>query len=336
MIEADLRNLRRELKVARAIERAVRWGFLGLLLGCLHLVGSKFFGLPLPAALLLLVPVIPLAIVLREGGRRVSLRDCAVFVDRELRLEERVATALESGGALGGAVEADARKHFDRMNARSLGRVRWPRETPFAALAALVALALWAVPAPERSAPSDPALQAAAREERARLLEGARIADTDAGREAREMAREMGEIARLLESGTPEAAREALRRLRLLEERAAARMNSKDLSPRDLAALREIAGRASGSGAALSRVLERRGSRPEDGNRTFPTVVKKLERPGTEGGGHSSGRPSEFVVKDAESRGGGTVEAREALVRRLARRDWPARCDAAVRRYFSD
>ena len=72
------------------------------------------------------------------------------------------------------------------------------------------------------------------------------------------------------------------------------------------------------------------------GNRLPPGVVKKMERQGREGGSHPSDRPSELVAKEMGTSGPAAVDAREAVALRLARRDWPARCDAAVRKYFSD
>ncbi len=331
MIEDDLRRLRSDLRIARVVERSVRWAFVALLVGCGYLAAVKLIGLSLPSALLWCFPALPIAVAVREAVRPTTLRECAIWVDRELRLEERVSTALEADGPLGGALVADARRHFDRKDARSLGRIRWPRETPFLAIAAIVALALWAIPAPDRARPAHPELQATGRDQRMRILEVAKTAERSESPEIREMARELKEIAALLEKGTPESSEEALRRLRALEERANRRLLASDS---DSAVLREIAERAAGSGAALARILEKRGRPPDGRNPLPPTVVRKLE--GTEGGSHGGDRPSRFLGKESESSRPAEVETRAILSRRLARKDWPPRCDAAVRKYFSD
>ncbi|MBI2898667.1 MAG: hypothetical protein HYY17_00635 [Planctomycetes bacterium] len=336
MIERELGEFRRGIRRARAVERAVRWTFYALLLAILGLAGTKLLGLALPAPLLLLVPAVPLAAALREAGRAFSLRDCAVLVDRDLKLEERIATAVEGGGSFAGALEADARKALGHVDARSVGRVRWPRETPFLAIAGLVVLLLLAIPAPEGTGRSNPALQGTAREESRKILAAARAAEESPDPGTRAMAGELREIAALLDRGTPEAAREALARLRALEERAASRMLAPGLTEAEAAALREIADRAAGSGAALSRVLDSGAPPDGKGNPPPPGVVKKMERPGQGGGVHASDRPSSQVAKELGSSDPARVDAREAVARRLSRRDWPARGDAAVRRYFSE
>lgn len=320
-----LDGLRAAVRLSRATSRALRWTLAALLLVCAAFVARKFLDLAVPDAAVAALLALPMVPFLLEIRRRFTLADCAALVDRRFRLEERVSTAVEASGDFEPALTADAMKAIRGVDLASLRRVRWPRETPFLAIAGIVALALWAVPAPERAEGGDPALRSAAREERRKLL--AAVPE-----HAKEFQADFAEVAALLEKGDPESIRLAVERLRKIEEAASARMLAAE-GP-ELDALREIADRAAGSGTALSRALETAGIDTGGGNIAPRSTVEKLEKSGIAGGTHASGRPDRGGTGDAA--GIPDSAAREAARRRMERRDWPPEYDAAIRNYFSE
>lgn len=324
-----LDGLRASVRLARAASRALRWTFGALLLVCAALVARKFLDLAIPDAAVAALLALPLLPFLLEIRRRFTIGDCAALVDRRFKLEERVSTAVETTGGFGPVLAADALKAIRGVDLQALRRVRWPRETPFLAIAGIVALALWAVPAPERAEGGDPALRSAAREERRRLL-----APVPEHAKTKDLAAELESVAALLEKGDPESIRLAVERLHKVEEAAGARMLSAEGD--ELAALREIADRASGSGTALSRALAAEGHGAMAGNTAPKSVIDKLGKSGVAGGTHGSDRPPHRESTSADSAGVPSVEAREAARRRMERRDWPPEYDAAVRNYFSE
>lgn len=88
---------RRRIRIARTVETAVRWALYASVLTCVYLTASKIAGLTVPrsiAATVLLA--IPLGMAAREWARRFSVRDCAIYLDRTLGLEERLSTAVET------------------------------------------------------------------------------------------------------------------------------------------------------------------------------------------------------------------------------------------------
>lgn len=153
---------RRRLRVARAASAAVRWAFYASVLACVYLAASKVLGLTVPRALAATVlAAVPLGMAAREWARPFSVRDCAIYLDRSLGLEERLSTAVECSGALGGAQGIDAARALDRA---AIPPLEWPREARFLAGSALILGALLVVPAPERAGASgNPALEQAAK-----------------------------------------------------------------------------------------------------------------------------------------------------------------------------
>lgn len=196
---------RRRIRLARTADAALRWAFYASVGGCLALTASKFAGVALPYAPLAgALAVAPVAVAVREWVRSFSLRDCAIQLDRQLGLDERLSTAMEVSGALGPLLKADAAAALGRSTPPAR---RYPREASLLAGTLLLALALAVVPSPERSgARSDRALEEVSAEQAASLEALAR-ADV----RFQELT---AEAARALREGRPEQALALLEELR--------------------------------------------------------------------------------------------------------------------------
>lgn len=149
---------RRRIRGVRVGNELLRWMFYASDAACLAILGSKFFGVAFPTAIAFAVlGAIPLIMAARQWTRSFSIRDCAIYLDRLLGLDERLSTALEPPGVMAPLVVADA--------AGALNRAPIPprRIAPEGKLlaASLVLLAVLAsIPSPERSgARGDPALE---------------------------------------------------------------------------------------------------------------------------------------------------------------------------------
>jgi len=159
---------RRRIRLARAADAALRWTFYASIAGCFALAVSKFAGLGLPYAFLAAaLAAAPVAMALREGVRSFSIRDCAIHLDRLLRLEERLSTALEAAGPMRSMVRSDAAAAFGRT---SMPARRYPREATLLVGTLVLAAALAVIPSPERSgARGDRALEEVSAEQAAKL-----------------------------------------------------------------------------------------------------------------------------------------------------------------------
>jgi hypothetical protein len=299
----SLASHRRRIKAARAAAAAVKWTFYASVLACVCLAAQKIGGLTLPRSVAVTVlAAIPLGMAAREWARTFSVRDCAIHLDRVLGLDERLATAVEGGGSMSAAQQADASAAL--AGARLPVR-RAPREARLLAGSALVLGALLLVPAPERSgAAADPALESAAAEFAIRLDELAKVAV------------EFREPAEILARGLTVV---ALQRFRELEEVLSQRLlDAPGGSAAETQKRLEIASRSAG---ALGAELAGRGivihSPP-------PLLAKvKLERRQQAPG------PAPVAV---ESGADPEVFARAAVA--ALQRDWGPRHDPVVRRYF--
>ena len=201
----NLAGHRRRIRLGRTADAALRWAFYASVGGCLALAVSKFAGVALPyAPLAAALAVAPLARAVREWARAFSLRDCAIHLDRQLGLEERLSTAIEASGPLGPMVKADAAAAIGRSVPP---RRRAPREAALLACTLLLAAALAVIPAPERSgARSDQALKELAAEQAAALESLAKV-DVRLEEQSRE-------AAKALREGRPELALALLEELR--------------------------------------------------------------------------------------------------------------------------
>jgi hypothetical protein len=288
---------RRRIRLALALEAALRWTFLASLAACVCLAVSKLSGFSLQHVVVMTI-LLPPAMAVREWVRKFSLRDCAVHMDHLLGLEERLATAVEMPGAMGQLQSSDAVGALERaaIPPRSL-----PREAKLLVGSALLCAALVAIPVPDRSgAMGNPAFEAVLEEEAAKL-------ESLAAMEVR-----FKEIAELAKEGRGEEALAALQALqeilerRLLEGGAEAGPETRNL-------LDQAAASASAISAELARLGRTVHAPP-------PTMAReKLERQRILSGSLSEG-----------SSGGHTPGPAIAL----DRVDWSPKYHAVILRYF--
>lgn len=293
-LRRTLASHRLRIRAARAAEAAARGAFYASITACALLAVSKFLGTGFALAALACA-IVPLVLGLRSVLRPFSIRDCAVLLDRELGLEERLATALEAGGAMKEAQEADA---IGTLARTPIPRWRLPREGRLLAGSLLVAAALLAVPSFERrTASADPGERALIEEEAARL------ADLE------KMDIRFREVKELLERGELEQAHAAIEALReKLAERLAAGGGS---------AVQKMLDEATASGEAVGAELARRGRTV---HAAAVAAEAKLRRQFAE-------IPAEFEPPTAEP-----LPAAAAAI--LSRKDWHPRYDPVIRRYF--
>ena len=289
---------RRRIRAARVADAALRWAFYVSVAACLALLVSKLAGLALPAAAAAgALAAVPAAVALREWARAFSIRDCAIHLDRLLGLDERLSTALETSGAMGLVLRADAEGALART---SLPPRRLPREGKLLAGSLVLLAVLFTIPSPGRSgAQGDPAFEAVTAAEAAKLESLANV-------EVR-----FKEAAEALKSGRPE---EALAHLEDLRRKLAEKL----LDGSGGAGTQAMLDQATSIAAAISAELARLG-------RTVhapPAAVAqaKLER-----------------QKAVEQGTAAAATPASAAASRAAFSDsapWNPRYDAVIRRYF--
>jgi predicted metal-dependent hydrolase len=295
---------RRRLRLARAASAAARWAFYASILACAYLAASKVLGLTVPRALAATVlAAVPLVMAAREWARSFSVRDCAIYLDRSLGLEERLSTAVECSGALGGVQGSDAARALDRA---AIPPLRLPREARFLAGSALLLGALLAVPAPERSGASgNPALEEASKAAAERLE--ALVADHPDLRRAAE----------LLRQGRLEEALEILQGMK-------GRLELSTLDPGGAGAAAErllagVASEAAGLAAHLAAAGRTVHAPPP------AAADRKLERQ----------RASRPAGEEPPGPAPAAAAPEAALAALRERSDWSPRYDEAIRRYFT-
>jgi hypothetical protein len=299
----NLAGHRRRIRLARAADAALRWAFYASVAGCLALAVSKFAGVPLPYGPLAgALAVAPATMALREWSRTFSVRDCAIYLDRLLGLEERLSTAMEVAGPLGPVVKADAAAAMGRS---SLPSRRYPREATLLIGTLLLAAALAVIPSPERSgARGDRALEEVAAEQAAKLES---LANVDV-----RFKEQTEEAARALRENRPEL---ALALLEDLRRRIAEQMM--EAGGATTTAQQGLLDQLDASGAAVSAELARLGRIV---HAPPPAVAQaKLER---QRSGTASTAPSSPT---AAAPAVGTAVAQEI--------PWSPRYDSVVRKY---
>jgi hypothetical protein len=159
---------RRRIRTARVADAAIRWTFYASVAACVALLVSKFAGLALPGAVAAgALAAVPAAVALREWSRAFSIRDCAIHLDRLLGLDERLSTAVETSGAMGLVLRADAEGALART---PLPSRRFPREARLLAGSLVLMAVLFSIPSPVRSgATGDPGFDAVTAAEIAKL-----------------------------------------------------------------------------------------------------------------------------------------------------------------------
>jgi len=192
---------RRRIRGARVADATLRWAFYASVAGGLALLLSKLAGIALPAAVAVgALAAVPAAMAIREWARSFSMRDCAIHLDRILGLDERLSTALETSGAMGVVLRADAEGALART---SLPPRRLPREGKLLAGSLALLAVLFSIPSPGRSgAQGDPAFEAVTAAEVAKLES---LANVDV---------QFKEVAEALKQGRPEEADALLEKLR--------------------------------------------------------------------------------------------------------------------------
>jgi len=304
-----LGRLRIRLRLERTARAGARWAFYASFAVSAVLAGSKVLGRDLPAPLWgAFLAAVPLAAALREWARSFSLRDCAIQLDLRMGLEERLSTAVECPGALGGALHADAARMLDRLDPPPF---RLPREARFLGGGFLLLAALAVVPAPGRRGwVAEPGLQEAAQVLAERL-------DVLASEDP-----PLARAAELLREGRLEEALEVLRaeQARIEREIVEAGGGAGPRAERLREAVAEAAAGLAAQLAAAGRVIHA----PPPG-----TADLKLRRQAA-GTGGAAGERREPVR--------GAVADPEAILRALAdlagRPGWGPRYDAVIRRYF--
>lgn len=161
---------RRRIRSIRAADAALRGAFYASVAACLVLLVSKFAGLPLPAAVAGgLLAAVPVVMAIREWVRAFSIRDCAIHLDRLLGLDERLSTAIEAPGVMGGVLLADAGVALARA---PLPDRRFPREGRLLGGSAALLGMLLVIPAPGRGGAKGDAELEAVTDEVVASLEG--------------------------------------------------------------------------------------------------------------------------------------------------------------------
>ncbi len=330
MIRKRLKTLRMHLRAASAVEWATRALFYALLLVCAGLVATRLFQWPVPSPVFVIIPAMTLVAGFLSGWmQRLTLRDCAILVDRKLELDDRVATFLEAKGPFENALAGDTARLLGGKNLSPLRRIRWPRESFLLVLSLPLAAFLWLAPSPGTTEMTDPELRTVAQTERERLLDLAEKAEP--GVES-----ELESIAALLSEPGPGKMQEALVRLRALEATLEKKAAAQNLSPAESARLRSLAGLVSAGGAGVARALEKKGLLPAEWEPLSPAIRKRLSESGLAGGRHPSGRPSEMIIREGVAGGASRLLVREKVTKVLDQKSWPPRYDTAIHNYFSD
>jgi hypothetical protein len=150
-----LNQVGRVLKLQAVVTWSLRMLVVGLLADCLWLAGARFLPYPARPATLLVVPAVAAILgALAAGLWRTPAVQIARRADRELRLKERLITALElqrtrMGGPLVGLQLRDAVDQLRRVEALEAFPVRLPgRELNLLLALGLVAVALLLAPNP--------------------------------------------------------------------------------------------------------------------------------------------------------------------------------------------
>lgn len=289
---------RRRIRAARIADAAIRWAFYASVAACLALLVSKFAGIALPGAIAAgALAAIPAAMAVREWSRAFSIRDCAIHLDRLLGLDERLSTAVETSGAMGLVLRADAEGALART---PVPPRRFPREARLLAGSLVLMAVLFSIPSPGRSgATGDPGFDAVTAAEVAKLES---LANVNV---------EFKEVAEALKAGRHEEAVALLEDLRR-------KLAEKLLEGSGGSGAQSMLDQATSSAAAISAELARLG-------RTVhappPAVAQaKLVR-----------------QQAVEQGAGGTPGPATAAVSKAAFSDstpWNPRYDAVIRKYF--
>ena len=309
---AEVVTVRARMRRAAVLETAAQWSLYAALAAAVLL----FAGGPKP--LLGVALAIPLVAAAVEAARRIELRTAAAALDRDLGLDERVATALETpSGPFADISVREARRVLSGADFRRVGAVRWsPEAKLLPAALALVALLGFGG---RSEAPLSMAGSVARLDFEIRALEKASAASPKRG--------QIEEILRALRSENPAKIREAAEAARKL----AAALRAEAATNQDPAA-RELADLLEAAGAGAARELAAAGITVPDVAPADVDVRAAIARARDPGAWSSS--PDVFdPAKIAASVPMDGAEV-EVLRRSLSEKRWDPRHDELVRRYY--
>lgn len=312
-----LMRIRRARRIDRALLVFGRAGLLIALVGCVLALSVR----PSPAwlgAALVAAAVASIA----DAVRRVSLRACAAMTDRTLSLEERLSTSLEARGPLAQVQAADALRALQARLPEAV-RVHPPREVFFAGVALLVALTLWAAPAPLESSASQQEVSVV-RETFQKVSLAAEKLDDLKLAELKALVRKVAE--------KNEVTRDVLSDLQHAQAQVRSKLESATGEERrELEAIEQLLADA---GYSAARTLRERGElavemlAPLQPARALPTDVDR--DPTAQGG---TQKPAALPLPEMASPDA-AVSIRERLHRALERRGWPEAYDDIIRRFY--
>lgn len=311
-----LMQIRRARRIDRALLVFGRVALLIALAGCVLALSAR----PSPAWLgaALAVAAVVSAV---EAVRHVSLRACAAMTDRSLSLEERLSTSLEARGPLAQVQAADALRALQARLPEAV-RIHPPREVFFAGVALLVALTLWAAPAPlEPSASQEISVVRETFQKvslAAEKLDGLKLA------ELKDLVRKLAE--------KNEVTPDLLCDLRRAQAEVRSKLDSATGEERrELEAIEQLLADA---GYSAARTLRERGElavemlAPSQPARARTTDVGR--DPSAQGG---TQQPAALPLPEVGSPDVAR-SIRERLHRALERRGWPEAYDAIIRRFY--
>ena len=287
---------RRRLRLLRAAEAAARGAFWVSLAAGVALLVARLASLPLGGATAFAALALAAALLAgRELLRRFTRRDCAVELDRQLGLEERLATALEGAGTMKELQAADAAAALSRARVPAW---RAPREAKWLAGSLALMLALSLAPMFEGRGDAETARLEVLLEEKAAAIEALapeRI--------------EFKEVAEALRDGRVD---EALAGLQKLREMLAAKAATEGAAGAEARRQEDALGEAArGLGAELGRA-----GRPVHASAPAAADARGRRLLESAGAVETGGLPPELRAAAMEAK------------------DWDPRYDAVVKRYF--
>ena len=311
-LETTLDALRVRMKVASAVELAVRWAFYASILACGCLAAAKFgLGSPAWAAPLLLFPLIAAAL-----ARSTTRFGAAIALDRALGLEERVTTAIESGRDF---VVRDAERALEGRDPRRAAPVALPREARFLAFTLPLAAALLVIALPGLAAEREPSDLARLAATLARRLEAVPF--------PLDLAADAKAVLADLRSGDDARIRAALPALSAIEAKLAKALLD-GASGAEAKALRDAAEHVAAAGAALGRL--------SGGIDVVPGILaEKMNRAASTSAGDRSGTPGAAIARRTAPPGAPlALAAAKSAASYYNEHEWSPEYDDLVRAYY--
>jgi hypothetical protein len=321
----ELRGVQRALRANMALETFARAILVCLLCECGMAIGFKLTFGEMPEILIVLGFALPVAIAIVSTGRITLLR-AAASADRDLRLDERLSTSLETmqqSSPVSQAQLRDAERALRRADLNVVRRLKQPRELYFACATGLVFAAILLAPDPVKSQ-GPPPMDPAQRADLKKLEMAVASLETEPSpllRRTQEKIREQIETAKR----NPEATEELIRTLREKLDALQKKLQNPNLDPAERRAIERAIGSLEGAGSGLaSRV---RGPAAELFFKPRMATEIKMEAR-TE----PDLRP--HVQEDELPKGVGPSQYAARIQKVMGERAWPPRYDPIVSRFF--